>query len=151
MYWYKIWNINKKQPLPSHLAWAISSSDGSIFISGPFLYQDQLLLILSFIIFLLFWLSQMFLKIISFHILQTCLHLWRPSRLRRPIIIMISLKTSSGSVVQSTIIFCWNLKYFTYAENTATSCSLLELYCWNVYEDEKVVFKELGGWVVRPG
>ena len=67
--------------------------------------------ILSFIIFFLLLLPQMSLKIISFQVLQTCLHLWRLSRLSRPIIIMMLLNISSGIVTQDMIIFFWNLKY----------------------------------------
>ena len=97
-------SFNKKQPSPSHLAWEISPSDGSI--PGP-----QLLSILAFIILFLLWLSQMTRKIISFQVLQTCLHLWRHSRLLRPTIIIMSLKSASGNVSQAILnILWWYLK-----------------------------------------
>ena len=93
-------NSNKtKRPSPNHFACEISSSDGSI--PGP-----QLLSIFSCIIFFLLWLPQMSCKIFSFHVLQTCLHLWRLSMLSRPTIIMMSLNIGSGNMSQDIIIFC---------------------------------------------
>ena len=50
---------------------------------------------------LLLWFSQMSLRIISFHVLHTCLHLWRLSRLSIPTIIMMSLNIRSGNMSQA--------------------------------------------------
>ena len=116
--------------LPSHFAWEISSSDGSI----P---EPQVFSILSFIILFLFCLSQMSLNIISFQVLQTCLHLWRLSRLSRPTIIIISLNTSSGNTAQ-VIIYCWNLKCcltfasFWFFGSSAVSYQLLSCSRWQL-------------------
>ena len=99
-------NSNNKQPSPSHLAWEISSSDGNI--PGP-----QFFSILAFIILFLLLLSQMSLRIFSFQVLQTCLHLWRLSRprgLSRPTIIMMSLNIGSGNMSQAIINIIENVK-----------------------------------------
>ena len=78
------------------MAWVICSSDGST--SELHLFSNS-----TFNIFFTLWLSQKFWRIFSFHALHTCLHLWRLSRLSRPIINIILMKTSSGNMCQLMI------------------------------------------------
>ena len=111
--------------LPGHLACDISTSD----IMPVF----QVFCILVLMISHLLGFSQMMLKIRSFQVLQTCLHLWRLSKLSRTIFIMTSLKMRSGNMRQSDCLclFLFLLKH----------CLILSILNSDLYEGIHLLYK----------
>ena len=112
--------------LPNNLARDICLSDGYL----PWKTQHLSILLCMIVPHFFVGISQIFLVIMSFHALQTCLQLSRLSRLLCPIIINISSKMRSGNpiiIMISRICFGKIQNMFSSSNHLSSVCSILPL------------------------